>query len=125
VIDATTRAVAQLHESAGNLMPQEFEHFERRLVEESSKLRLEMAELRTDVRGELGAIRTEIATALGAMRVDMATELGGMRADLTGVRAEIAVNKFELLKWAFVFWVGQVVGVAGIVGLLLRVMPAR
>jgi hypothetical protein len=119
------RAVAQLHESAGNLMPQEFEHFERRLVEESSKLRLEMAELRTDVRGELGAIRTEIATALGAMRVDMATELGGMRADLTGVRAEIAVNKFELLKWAFVFWVGQVVGVAGIVGLLLRVMPAR
>jgi hypothetical protein len=119
------RAVAQLHESAGNLMPQEFEHFERRLVEESSKLRLEMAELRTDVRGELGAIRTEIATALGAMRVDMATELGGMRADLAGVRAEIAVNKFELLKWAFVFWVGQVVGVAGIVGLLLRVMPAR
>jgi hypothetical protein len=106
-------------------MPQEFEHFERRLVEESSKLRLEMAELRTDVRGELGAIRTEIATALGAMRVDMATELGGMRADLAGVRAEIAVNKFELLKWAFVFWVGQVVGVAGIVGLLLRVMPAR
>jgi len=119
------RAVAQLHERAGNLMPQEFEHFERRLVEESSKLRLEMAELRTDVRGELGAIRTEIATALGAMRVDMATELGGMRADLAGVRAEIAVNKFELLKWAFVFWVGQVVGVAGIVGLLLRVMPAR
>jgi hypothetical protein len=119
------RAVAQLHESAGNLMPQEFEHFERRLVEESSKLRLEMAELRTDVRGELGAIRTEIATALGGMRVDMATELGGMRADLAGVRAEIAVNKFELLKWAFVFWVGQVVGVAGIVGLLLRVMPAR
>src|SRR5882672_185442 len=119
------RAVAQLHESAGNLMPQEFEHFERRLVEESSKLRLEMAELRTDVRGELGAIRTEIATTLGAIRVDMATELGGMRADLAGVRAEIAVNKFELLKWAFVFWVGQVVGVAGIVGLLLRVMPAR
>jgi hypothetical protein len=55
----------------------------------------------------------------------MGTELGGMRADLAGVRAEIAVNKFELLKWAFVFWVGQVVGVAGIVGLLLRVMPAR
>ena len=118
-------AVAQLRESAGNPMPEDFEHFERRLVEESSKLRLEMAELRTDVRGELGAIRTEIATALGAMRVDMATELGGMRADLAGVRAEIAVNKFELLKWAFVFWVGQVVGVAGIVGLLLRVMPAR
>jgi hypothetical protein len=69
-------AVAQLPESAGNLMPEDFEHFERRLVEESSKLRLEMAELRTDVRGELGAIRTEIATALGAMRIDMATELG-------------------------------------------------
>jgi len=141
------RAVAQLHESAGNLMPEDFEHFERRLVEESSKLRLEMAELRTDVRGELGAIRTELAgalggirtemaaalggirtemaAALGGIRADMAGDVGGMRADIAGIRAEIAVNKFELLKWAFAFWVGQLVGVAGIVGLLLRMMPGR
>jgi hypothetical protein len=118
-------AVAQLRDSAGSLMPEDFEHFERRRVEESSKLRLEMAELRTGVRGELGAIRTEMATALGSIRVDMATALGGMRADIAGVRAEIAVNKFELLKWAFAFWVGQLVGVAGIVGLLLRLMPGR
>lgn len=107
-------AAARTRESAGNPMPQDFEHFERRLTEESSQLRLEMAELRTEMRGELGAIRTEMATALGGMRTGMA-----------GIRTEIAQNTFELLKWAFVFWVGQLVGVAGIVGLLLRMMPAR
>jgi hypothetical protein len=37
----------------------------------------------------------------------------------------MAVNKFELLKWAFAFWVGQLVGLAGIIGLLLRSIPAR
>ena len=101
-------AVAQPRGSAGSLMPEDFDHFERRLVEESSKLRLEMAELRTDMRGELGAIRTEMAVSLGSIRADMA-----------GVRTEMAVNRFELLKWAFAFWVGQLVGVAGIVALLL------
>lgn len=32
--------------------------------------------------------------------------------------------RVELLHWAFMFWVGQLVGVAGIVGLLLRTIPA-
>src|SRR5207249_4816623 len=118
-------AVAQPRGSAGSLMPEDFDHFERRLVEELSKLRLQIAELRTDMRGELGAIRTEMAVSLGSVRADMAVSLGSVRADMAGVRTEMAVNRFELLKWAFAFWVGQLVGVAGIVGLLLRLMPGR
>jgi regulation of enolase protein 1 (concanavalin A-like superfamily) len=30
---------------------------------------------------------------------------------LTAVRAELATTRFELLKWSFVFWVGQVVAI--------------
>lgn len=65
------------------------ERFERRLVEETSKLRVEMAQLRSDLREGMGTLRV------------------------------------ELLRWAFMFWVGQLVGVAAIVGLLLRTIPAR
>ena len=60
------------------------ERFERRLVEETSKLRVDMAELRTDLHGE------------------------------------IVSSRFELVKWNFVFWIGQVVALAGVISLMLR-----
>ncbi|MGH9888780.1 MAG: LA_3696 family protein [bacterium] len=60
------------------------ERFERRLVEETSKLRVDMALLRTDLHGE------------------------------------IVSSRFELIKWNFVFWIGQVVALAGVISLMLR-----
>jgi hypothetical protein len=39
---------------------------------------------------------------------------------MASLRTEIATNRFELLKWAFLFWVGQFAGVAGIIGFMLR-----
>lgn len=83
LFDANRRACAD------EVMMQCAERFERRLIEETSKLRIEM------------------------------------HAGFAAVRHEMADSRFELLKWAFVFWVGQLVGVAGVVGLLLRTMPAR
>jgi len=60
------------------------ERFERRLVEETSKLRVDMAQMRRDLHGE------------------------------------ILASRFELIKWNFVFWIGQVVALSGIISLLLR-----
>jgi hypothetical protein len=72
------------------------DRFERRLVEETSKLRVDVAQLR-----------------------------GEMHQGLADIRGEIATSRFELLRWSFGFWVAQLVGVAGIVGVLLRSLPAR
>ena len=93
------------------VMTQVAERFERRLVEETSKLRVEMAQLRGD-------LRQEIAQLGGNLRNEMA-QLGG------NLRSEMTVHRFELLKWMFVFWVGQLVSVVGIVALLLRTMSPR
>ena len=60
------------------------ERFERRLIDEAAKLRVEMAHL--------------------------ASEL----------RQEMATDRFELLKWMFVFWIGQLAAVSAIVSFLLR-----
>ena len=71
------------------------DRFERRLVEETSKLRIDMT------RG-FAAIRQEMAAGFAALH------------------REIADQRFELLKWAFLFWVGQFFAVAGLVAVLIR-----
>jgi hypothetical protein len=91
------REVLDAHQQASTeaAMMQCAERFERRLVEETSKLRVEMMH-------ESSSLRCE------------------MREGFASLRTEMAADRFELLKWAFVFWVGQLVGVAGIIGLVLR-----
>jgi hypothetical protein len=95
---AALREVLDAHqrESTEAAMTQCGERFERRLVEETSALRLETTQLR-----------------------------GEMREGFADLRRDMADGRFELLKWAFAFWVGQLVGIAGIVGMLLKTLPPR
>lgn len=91
------------------------DRFERRLVEETSKVRTEFGQLRT----EFGQLRTEFSqlrTEFSELRTDV-------RVEISGLRTEMATQRFELLKWMFLFWVGQFVSVVGFVGLMLRMRP--
>jgi hypothetical protein len=60
------------------------ERFERRLAEEGGKLRVEIEKLRTEIKVEMAQLRAEI-------KVDM------------------SAFKAEIIKWMFLFWVGQMV----------------
>jgi hypothetical protein len=71
------------------------DRFERRLIEETSKLRVEMTQ-------GFGTLRQETTAGFAALRQEMADQ------------------RFELLKWAFLFWVGQFFAVAGLVAVLIR-----
>jgi hypothetical protein len=95
---AELNGVLEAHRIASTeaAMTQCGERFERRLIEETSKLRLETAQLR-----------------------------GDMREGFADLRRDIAAERFELLKWAIAFWVGQLAAVAGIVATLLRTLPPR
>ena len=149
------------------------DRFERRLVEETGRLRVDIADLRGEMtqrdgrlqteiaglRGEMsggfarseGSLRTEIAglrgemsgqlartegglrTEMAGLRVEMAQTQGALRVELVremqvgfgAIRQELADNRVEFLKWAFVFWVGQFFAVAGLVGFLMRTALAR
>lgn len=83
-------------------MNDEDERLERRLVEETSKLRVELAGV--EVR-----LTDRIAQSEGTLR----TEIGGLE-----VRMEKRMG--DLLKWTFAFWVGQVIAMTAIMGALLR-----
>ena len=66
------------------------ERLERRLAEETGKLRVEMHD------------------GFGQLRAEMREGHGVLRADLANQRA-------DLMKWALLFWVTQAAAVAGIV----------
>ena len=76
-------------------MPGTDDWYERRLVEETGKLRVEAAAAET-------RLVERIATAEGALRHDM------------------AAMEVRLVKWSFVFWVGQVAAMAAILSAVLR-----
>jgi hypothetical protein len=55
---------------------------------------------------EASAIRVDISRDLSALRIDVARDISGLRV--------------ELLKWSFLFWVGQVATMAGLLAFMLR-----
>ena len=75
-----------------------FERFDRRLAEECSAIRVEMAESQARI------------------RVDVSKEL---HEGLAGVRTEIAAVRVDLIKWSFLFWIGQVAVMIGVISFML------
>jgi len=110
-IDATIALVDLFNgvkaEWSSDVTERTVDRFERRLVEETSRLRVDMTQGFGAIRQEVGGLRQEIS---------------GVRQDVSTVRQEMALNRFELLKWTFVFWVGQVFAIASTVALLIRFM---
>jgi hypothetical protein len=78
------------------------DRFERRLVEETARLR-----------GDIAGLRQEMTTGFSELRQELTR-------GLSDVRHEMADQRFELLKWAFLFWVGQFFAVAGLIAVLVR-----
>ncbi|MGE0865372.1 MAG: hypothetical protein AB7P34_15870 [Vicinamibacterales bacterium] len=77
------------------------ERFELRLAEECGRVR-------TDFRAEMRGLRSELRADMR----DLRTEL---HADF---KVEVANTRADLLKWSFLFWIGQVAAISGLVTLL-------
>jgi hypothetical protein len=71
--------------------------FDQRLVEECGKLRAEMRDFKTEIRSDMQTLRAELRTDF---------------------RVAIADTRADLLKWSFVFWIGQVAAVVGLASLM-------
>jgi hypothetical protein len=94
------RALADLLNEAsvqtrGDVVEIAASRFERRLAEETGKLRTEIAALRAEFRAELSS------------------EVGGLRADMGAFEARIT-------RWMFVFWIGQIGALLGILFAFFR-----
>ena len=74
---------------------------------------------------EMGAVRVQIARSEASLRTELAQFGAALRQEMTGIegrlREEMASGRFELLKWCFLFWIGQVVVMSTIIGVMLRI----
>lgn len=93
---AADRIERRLSEEAATIT----DRFERRITEEVSGVRVEMH------RG-FGELRAEMHKGFGELRA----EIAGVRSDL---RTEIAAGRTDAIRWAFLFWVGQLGAITGL-----------
>lgn len=59
----------------------------------------------------------QLAVELSELRMELCTTI---HKDLTDVRQELATTRVEMLKWSFVFWVGQLAAIAGLLAFMLH-----
>ena len=58
-----------------------------------------------------------LSEEMGALRVEMAKEFAAVRREMADGFAGIRV---ESIKWSFLFWIGQVAAVGGLMAILLK-----
>jgi hypothetical protein len=58
-----------------------------------------------------------LAQELAAFKTDVSKTLNEVAA---GIRQDTATARLEMLKWSFVFWIGQVAAVAGLLAFMRR-----
>ncbi|MEO5359235.1 MAG: DUF1640 domain-containing protein [Nitrospirota bacterium] len=95
------------------------ERFERRLVEESGKLRIEIgkvnmriSEVNERISVEIGKVNLSISelnerisVETGKVNERISVEIGKVNERIS---VEIANSKAETIKWMFLFWMGQI-----------------
>ena len=86
------------------------DRFEARL---DARLRVLATQVVTDIARTQAELRQEIAYSNSALRVAI---IEGM----SRISAEIAETRIDVLRWSFVFWLGQVVATATLLAFMLR-----
>ncbi len=87
------------------------EKFERRLSEELGKIRVEIRELKVELIERQEALRAEMIEMNERLRAEMVEMNERLRAEMVGMNGNL---RAELIKWMFIFWVGQVGMILGI-----------
>jgi hypothetical protein len=92
------------------------EKFERRLSEEIANLKVELIERIANTETKLSEKIAGVETKMAGNNASLETKMAGNNASL---ETKMANNKAEMIKWMFIFWLGNVVTIiGGMVGIL-------
>ena len=95
---AAVREVADLY----------FARFDARLEKGLAEVRSELAVARSDMDKALAEVRAEMGSGFAEVRSEMKTRLAEVRTEMASLRA-------DMIKWMFMFWVGTIVPLAGLI----------
>ena len=94
-----------IEEGQNDMLSEASERFEQRLIAVA-------AEPRADI-GRGGPLRQDMTTMDAGIRVALTEGLSKIRVEMTDMRVEV-------LRWSFLFWLGQVAATATLLALMLR-----
>jgi hypothetical protein len=66
---------------------------------------------------EISALRVDMTRELSSLREEVGREISLLRRDMT---RDLSDTRFEILKWSFLFWVGQLAAIAGLLAFTTR-----
>jgi hypothetical protein len=120
--------IAQVEASIRRDMAEMGASIRQDMMEMGASIRQDMAEMGADIRKDMAAMEAGIRQDMGELGAVLRREMSAMGVDLrremtaigTNLHQEMASGRVELLKWCFLFWIGQVFAMAGIMGMMLR-----
>ncbi|EMY79275.1 hypothetical protein LEP1GSC060_2579 [Leptospira weilii serovar Ranarum str. ICFT] len=104
-VDFLNRSFGQSHSSTIEVVT---DRFERRLSEESSKLRLEMSELRSEFRSEFLKVRAEFSD----LKADFADHRADIKSEISEIHKAISLQT----KWIL----GVAIGSIGVFSIIVK-----
>ena len=115
-----------------NVLTAAIDRFDGRLASELSGMHVEtmreISSLRQEMTQEISSFRQEVTREFSSVRQDMTQEASSFRHEMMqefssfrqDMTRDLASVRVELLKWSFLFWVGQVAAMAGLLAFTLR-----
>lgn len=96
------------------------------LAEELGKVRVELHQEIAGVKREIGELRSDVKQAItsqgAGLRQEMTTQRAELREEIASqgaaLRQEMATTRVDVLRWAFLFWLGQIATMAALLSLM-------
>ena len=84
-------------------------------IETNDVALLESVATKTDI----AEVKAEVKAGMSGVKAELTEVKSGVKADIAEVKAYIAETKAELIKWMFIFWIGQFASIVGVLTVIL------
>jgi hypothetical protein len=74
-------------------------------IEIRAEMRAMAEQLWSEMKAQTAILRSEFKTEIAALRSEFKTDIAALRSEL---KTDIAESKTAMIRWMFIFWVGQI-----------------
>jgi gas vesicle protein len=117
-IGAISITIAETEKRLDNRITEEIGKVNERLTEEIGKvnerLTEEIGKVNERLTEEIGKVNERLTEEIGKVNERITKEIADVKVEISNVRSDASKNHANLIKWMFIFWMGQVIALVGI-----------
>ncbi|RME44497.1 MAG: hypothetical protein D6791_13035 [Chloroflexi bacterium] len=87
------------------------EKYERRLSQEMAMMNQNVTETRAELNQHIAEVKTELDQRITEVKTELDQRITEVEARL---QTQLAETKADLIRWMFIFWVGQLATILGV-----------